>query len=187
MKIDIKLFLLFISVIVIFSLLHHNCNREKTTAITTTTAVIIDTLKLRDTVYFPKPYRVVELHTDTMYIDTSKTIHDYFTDKYYLLSFSDSLLQGTADIKISQNAIELAKFDYEIYRPTILTTTVITEKSVQRFFFSLGGGVNYNFTSKRVGLEMVAGIGIKRHHIHASYDFINQTPHLSWQYQIIRQ
>ena len=187
MKIDIKLFLLFISVIVILALLHINCNRNTKAGIKTTTTVSIDTLQLHDTIYFPKPYKVVELRIDTLYIDTNTTIRDYFTDKYYLLHYQDTTLKTTADVKISKNAVELAKFDYEVYRPTIHTTTVITEKIMQRFSLSLGGGFNYSITGKRAGIELFTGIGIKRHSLHLGYDFINQTPRIGWEYQIIRK
>ena len=187
MKIDIKLLLLVISAIIILSLLQHTCNRNTETAITTTTTVRIDTLKCSDTVYFPKPYSVTVLCTDTLYIDTSAVIRDYFTDKHYLLQYQDTVLKANSDIKISKNAVELVKFDYEVYRPTIHTTTVITEKSVQRFAFSLGGGVNYSIIDKRAGIEILAGIDIKRNSLHFGYDFINQTPHIGWKYQIIKK
>jgi len=184
MKIDIKVFLLFIAGIVILALLHHNCNRNKTvTKITTVTTVSVDTLQFRDTLYFPKPYKIVRHRIDTLYIDTNATIRNYFTDKYYLLHYQDTALKATADIKVSKNAVELAKLDYEVYRPTIHTTTTITEKSMQRFSLSLGGGINYNILNNRVGVEFLAGVGIKRHSLHFGYDFINQTPRIGWQYQ----
>ena len=187
MKIDIRLFLLFICVIVIILLLHRSCHKETTTTVNNITVSRIDTLKVSDTVYFPKPYKTVELRIDTLYIDTATTIRDYYTDKYYLFAYQDSVLQANADVKISKNAIELAKFEYEIYRPTLHTTTVISEKSMQRFSLSLGVGINYNFFGKRAGIEVLTSFWIKRNEILFGYDFINQTPHLGWQYQIIRK
>ncbi len=187
MKIDVKLLLLFTCIPVILFLLHRSCNREIATTVEATTTIRVDTLKVRDTVYFPKPYRVIELRIDTLYIDTPAVIRDYFTDKYYLLSYQDTLLQASAEVKISQNTVEMAKFDYEVYRPTIHTTTVITEKKMQCFSFSLGGGISYNITGKRAGIELLSGIGIQRHSIQIGYDFINQTPRMGWQYQVFRK
>jgi len=127
---------------------------------------------------------VVELKIDTLYVDTSKVIRDYFTEKYYQLSHRDSLLRATAEIKVVENTVKLARLDYEIYRPTIHITTMTTERKLDRFFFSVGGGVNYSIKENRVGAELLAAIGIKRHSIHIGYDFINQTPRLGWQYRI---
>jgi hypothetical protein len=188
MNTNSKLFLLLIAVVFLLYLLRRCPGNDKgvTTRTTTqtTTTIHIDTLIFHDTVYFPTPYKVVELRIDTLYIDTSRTIREYFTDKYYLFTWQDSVLKATGDIKVSKNAIELAMFDYEVYRPTIHTTTIITEKSVRRFFFSAGVGINYSITQHRAGVELLAAIGIKRQNIHIGYDFINQTPRIGWQYQI---
>ena len=184
---NVNLFLLLLVAIVLLYLLRRcsDNDREATTQTTTqTTTILIDTLTVRDTVYFPQPYKVVELRTDTLYIDTARTIREFFTDKYYLFTWQDSLLRATGDIKVSKNSVELAQFEYEIYRPTIHTTTIITKKNIKRFFFSVGGGVSYCITQKRAGVELLAAFGIKRQSIHVGYDFINQTPRLGWQYQI---
>jgi len=183
---NIKTLLLLLIATVALMFLLHRCPSTDTvtTTQTTTTTVHIDTLKFRDTVYFPQPYRVVELRIDTLFIDTSKVIRDYYTEKYYHISYHDTILKALADIKVSENSIELAKFDYEVYRPTIHTTTIITEKSVQRFFLSMGCGVNYCITENRAGIELLAAVGIKRQNIHFGYDFINQTPRIGWQYRI---
>ena len=186
MKIDIKIILLLICAIVILFLLPLNFNRETASSTTaTTTSLRIDTLKAHDTLYFPLPYKVVEHNTDTLYIDTSKVIRDYFTDKYYLFDYQDTTLHASADIKVFQNAVEVAKFEYEVYRPTIHTSTVITERKIQRFSFSLGAGVNYNITDRKAGIELLTSVGLKRHNLLLGYDFINQTPRLGWQYQLV--
>jgi len=185
-KVDFKLFLLAVSVIVIVVLLHRSCDRDTITTTETKTIVRIDTLRHRDTIYFPKPYKVVVRQIDTLYIDTSKVIRDYFTEKYYRLSYSDTTLQATADIVVAENSLELAQLDYLVFRPTIHTITTIKEKTYRRFFLSLGVGANYNIRNNKAGVELLSTIGIKRHSLHLGYDFINQTPRLGWQYQIIR-
>jgi hypothetical protein len=184
MNTNSKLFLLLIAVVILLCWLRCGHKNDTVTTTQTTTTVRIDTLILYNTVYFPQPYKVVELKIDTLYIDTSKVIRDYYTEKYYHISYHDTLLKALADIKVSENSIELAKFDYEVYRPTIHTTTIITEKSVQRFFLSMGCGVNYCIIQNRAGVELLAAIGIKRQSIHIGYDFINQTPRVGWQYRI---
>jgi hypothetical protein len=121
-----------------------------------------------------------------LYIDTTKVIRDYFTEKYYKISYSDTLLKATADILVAENSIELVKLDYQVFRPTIHTFTTIKEKTERRFSFSLGVGANYNIINNKAGVELLTTIWIKRHSLHLGYDFINQTPRLGWQYQIIR-
>jgi hypothetical protein len=184
MKVDIRLFLLFVALIIIVALLQRNCKRDSVITSKTTTTVHIDTLRVRDTVFYPKPYKVIELRIDTLLVDTSKIIRDYFTQKYYQLTHRDSLLRATAEIQVAENSIRFASLDYEIYRPTIHVTTMTTERKQDRFFLSLGGGINYCITKKSFGIEFLAAVGIKRHIIHLGYDFINQTPRLGWQYRI---
>jgi len=180
---DIKnLFLLLLVAIVLVCLLHCCPKYDTVTNTQTTTTVHIDTLTLYKTVYLPQPYKVVELQIDTLYIDTSKVIRDYFTEKYYHISFQDTLLKALADIKVSENSIELAKFDYEVYRPTIYTTTVITETRTPRFSFALGCGTNYNWISGKAGLELNTAMRVKQQSIHLGHDFINQTSRLGWQF-----
>jgi len=184
MKIDLVLFLLICAVIIIVVLLLRNCNRNTVTTVQTTTTMRIDTLRSRDTVYFPKPYKVVERYMDTVYIDTFKTIRDYFTEKYYRLVYEDSLLKAVAELLVAENCIELAKLDYEVYRPVIHTFTLLTEEKRDRFFLSLGAGVSYSIRNKRAGVELLAAFGKKRQSIHLGYDFVNQTPRIGWQYQL---
>jgi hypothetical protein len=184
MKLDLKFFLLFISILVTVFLLYRNCKSDTITTVQTTTTVRIDTLKLHDTVYYPKPYKVIELQIDTLHVDTTQIIRDYFSEKYYQLSFNDSLLKATADIKVGENTLKLAAFNYEVYRPTIQITTMIMEKKMSRLFLSIGGGANYCILGKKAGVEFLATIGVKRQCISIGYDFINQTPRLGWQYRI---
>jgi len=187
MKLSINLLLnivLFCVIIILVIIVLNTCNRE-TTSITerTVTTVRIDTLIIQKTDSFPVPYKVVELSTDTMlYIDTGRVIQDYFTEKSYFFIYEDSAIHATGDIKVLKNAIELAKFDYEVFRPTIYTTTTITEKTVSRYSFALGGGVNYNWKDNRAGLELNAGMRIKRQTILVGHDFINQTTRVGWLY-----
>lgn len=185
MKLSINLLLnivLFCVIIIFVIIVLNTCNREINITERTVTTVRIDTLIMQKTDSFPVPYKVVELSTDTMYIDTSKVIKDYFTEKSYLFTYADSAIHATGDIKVLKNAIELAKFDYEVFRPTIHTTTTITEKTVSRYAFALGGGVNYNWKDNRAGLELNAGMRIKRQTILVGHDFINQTTRVGWLY-----
>jgi hypothetical protein len=185
MKVYFNIFLHIIAAAVIFLLLFRTCKRDTVTTTTQTiTTVRIDTLRLRDTFYFPTPYRVVELQIDSIHVDTAAIIRDYYSEKYYQIHHTDSLLNATAEIKIAENTIKLTTLDYQIFRPTIHTTTIVTQKRINRFFFSAGGGINYNIMNNRAGVELLAAVGIKRHSLHIGYDFLNQTPRLGWQYRI---
>jgi mevalonate pyrophosphate decarboxylase len=74
--------------------------------------------------------------------------------------------------------LRMDTLEMDTLKITIHTHTTITEKKRERFFFSFGGGVNYNILQKKAGIELLATFGVKRQCINIGYDFVNQTPRL---------
>ena len=149
-----------------------------------TTVVKIDTVKIRDTVYFPEPYKI-EMVVIPEKIDTTNIITDYFTAKYYNIDYTDSLIKATTQVKLQNNTIESTILDYQILQKHTITN--IRETYSPRFGLFIGGSVSYSIISHKPGVELNTTFRIKSHHLLIGYDFINQSPRLGWQYQIIKK
>jgi hypothetical protein len=156
-------------------------NAEPKTTITT--IVQIDTVRICDTVYFPKPYKVEPVSIPEK-LDTANIITDYFTVKYYNIDYTDSLIKATTQIKLLNNAIESTILDYQMLQKH--TFTNIRETYSPRFGMSIGGSVSYSIINHKPGMELNTTFRIKSHHLLIGYDFINQSPRLGWQYQITK-
>ena len=183
MKIDWKWILIVLLVIALIAALQRGCRHKDD--ILVETVVVTDTLRGTDSIFFPIPYHITEPLIDTIYIDTSKVLNDYFAEKSYSLTFQDTALSAKADIRVKENAIELAKFDYTMLQRNSITT--IEKYKEYRLLFCLGGGLSYSIPNRKVGVELQAALGIKRHTITAGFDFVNFTPRIGWQYTIIRR
>lgn len=182
MKADWKWAAIALLAIALAASLQRGCHRKGD--ILVETVVVTDTIRGTDSVFFPVPYRVIETMTDTIYIDTAKVVSDYFAEKSYSLTFEDTALTAKADITVKRNSIELAKFDYEMLRHSTITTIEKTKE--HRFLLALGGGLSYSIPNRKVGVELQAAAGIKRHTITAGFDLVNLTPRIGWQYTIYR-
>lgn len=182
MKADWKWAAIALLAIALAASLQRGCHRKDNVLVET--VVVTDTIRGTDSVFFPAPYRVIERTTDTIYIDTAKAVSDYLAEKSYSLTFGDTALTATADITVSRNSIELAKLDYEMLRHT--TTTTIETTKEHRFLLAIGGGLSYSIPNRKVGVELQAAAGIKRHTITAGFDLVNLTPRIGWQYTIYR-
>ena len=74
--------------------------------------------------------------------------------------------------------------DYELlHKHTTITETVFKE---QKFALTLGGGITYSIPDRKPGFELTIGVNIRRSQFQAGYDFVNKSPRIGWQYQIIR-
>ena len=159
------------------------CPKKKIDTETVIT-VRIDTVRVRDTVFFPKPYRV-EPNPVPEEIDTTNIIKDYFTVKYYNIEYTDSLIKATTQVKLLNNAIESTILDYQILQKH--TFTNIRETYSPRFGISVGGSVSYSIINHKPGVELNTTFRLKSHHLLFGYDFINQSPRVGWQYQIYQK
>ena len=64
-----------------------------------------------------------------------------------------------------------------------------TTKTVYRepkFALTVGGGFAYCIAQRKPGFELLLGVNVRRSQFQAGYDFVNMTPRIGWQYQIIR-
>lgn len=148
------------------------------------TTIKIDTLTVRETFFYPRPYKIIERLIDTVFIDTSKAIQDYYTEKHYQVNYEDSIIKAFTDIKIAQNSVESLQLDYKMLSKTTQITMEVSKPG--RIVFLLGGGFNYSLSQKKAGMELTTSLQIKKHQISLGYDFINQTPRLGWQYKITK-
>ena len=69
-----------------------------------TLRVEYDTLKIRDTIEFPKPYNVIDTVVIPQFVDTAAIIEDYFRIRQYLFTYPF----GTISFNVSNNNL----FDY---------------------------------------------------------------------------
>lgn len=183
MKADWKWFAIVMMAVVIFALLHRSCKgRGETVRVTTVTRT--DTLHVTDTVFFPAPYLVTYPVTMPADIDTAAVLADYFSRKSYAIPYEDTAVKAVTDITVTGNAIERVSLDWELLnRHTLTTKTVYREP---KFALTVGGGFAYCIAQRKPGFELLLGVNVRRSQFQAGYDFVNMTPRIGWQYQIIR-
>ena len=66
-----------------------------------TIKVEYDTLKIRDTIYNPQPYAVIDTVQIPQFVDTSAIIRDYFKIRQYLFTYPF----GTVSFNVSNNSL----------------------------------------------------------------------------------
>ncbi|MDL2308877.1 hypothetical protein LJC68_07195 [Bacteroidales bacterium OttesenSCG-928-B11] len=160
-----------------------SCPRPVVDTVTVTSTVTrVDTVRVRDTVYFPQPFKVIET-APPGHIDTAAVIKDYFSEKHYNIDYADSLIKATTQIKLLSNAIESIVLDYDILQKHTFTTIRNTRKP--KFVLALGGSLSYSVPQNRPGMELNATLRFKSHNILIGYDILNGSPRLGWQYDII--
>jgi hypothetical protein len=116
-------------------------------------------------------------------IDTQAILSDYYSQKKYLLPFKDSVACIEVDLTISENQINEATFQYEfLQQNTVITHTVIEES---KWNAALGLGVSYSMKTKLPGINVNAGLDLKRNRILIGYDLINNTLGIAYEYKII--
>ena len=96
----------------------------------------------------------------------------------------DTAVKAVTDITVTGNAIERVSLDWELLnRHTLTTKTVYREP---KFALTVGGGFAYCIAQRKPGFELLLGVNVRRSQFQAGYDFVNMTPRIGWQYQIIR-
>ena len=183
MKIDWKWFAIVMMAVVIVAMLQRGCRREEG-VVQVTTVTRTDTLHVTDTVLFPAPYLVTYPVTMPADIDTAAVLADYFSRKSYAIPYEDTAVKAVTDITVTGNAIERVSLDWEVLnRHTLTTKTVYREP---KFALTVGGGFAYCIAQRKPGFELLLGVNVRRSQFQAGYDFVNMTPRIGWQYQIIR-
>ena len=120
----IAFILLFIAVTFFSGYLVKSCEKKPQPSIISDTIVNIDTLRYKDTVFYPKPVEVIKPVFDSI-IDTVYVINDYYTGKIYEYNFKDTNLTFKAGIMLHKNSLVYLIPEYEIYRKTTTITNNI--------------------------------------------------------------
>jgi len=186
MKRYIAIVVLSIAVIVLTALLFRECSKEcpDTPQYSHTDTIIkIDTLTIKDTTYFPKPYEVI-YHTHDTIKDTVELFNDYFAEKAYNLKYNDTLYDLGINILLERNAIKLLNYDLKIYQKEIYITNTVVKKEI--FSFALGGGLGYRIGTKLPMAELGLQFSFKNNIIDANYDFIDKGISAHYYYKIAK-
>jgi len=179
--------ILIIAFVVMAIFLIKECNRECYNIPDHTnsdTIVKIDTLNFTDTIYYPKPYIVIEHVYDSIYIDTSNVIHDYFRERIYKQTFKDSNYVMDIDINIEQNKLKKFSYDLEVFqKSTTITYNVIAK---EKFSLAFGGGVGWGFKTSKPSIHLGLETSFDRNIIGANYEFFDRALILDYKYKLIR-
>ena len=143
-----------------------SCEKQPQPSIIRDTTTTIDTIRYKDTVFYPKPVEVLKPIYDSI-IDTVFVINDYFTGKIFEYGFKDTNIKFHAGIMIHKNALVSFIPEYEIYRKTTTITNTIT-KPAPELMALIGAGFDvYNY---KLGLNLTAGVYYKKNIISIYYD-----------------
>lgn len=87
--------------------------------------------------------------------DTIEAQNGYFRTFVYNRSFSDTSLKLSLVDTVSQNAIKGTKWDYQILRPTVTSTTTITPQNLARNKVFVGLGVGLSSSTFAINPKVV--------------------------------
>ncbi len=111
----------------------------------------------------PIPYEVVVCDTDTVTIaDTVEVLRDYYSSRFYNFPFADSLVFGDVSLNISQNKLQSFNMDYKVVERTVY--------ELPKWSWSVGGGIEYDWQNKAMNLEVMGGVGCKKHNVMLGVD-----------------
>lgn len=158
---DTKTLLIIILVIIIIIL--RQCNGKPSPIETVITKVETRWDTITETIpeYIPKWYSRVERDTiiDTVYIDTTKVLEDYFASYTYLDTLKNDSVTIIINDTISQNKIKNRNVRYDILYPT---KTVTIEHYLNNREFYIGPRAGITYGGNNVGLSFVGIEGLFR-------------------------
>ena len=143
-----------------------SCEKQPQPSIIRDTTTTIDTIRYKDTVFYPKPVEVLKPIYDSI-IDTVYVINDYYTGKIYEYNFKDTNIKFHAGIMIHKNALVSFIPEYEIYRKTTTITNTITQPEPELMALIGAGFDVYNY---KLGLNLTAGVYYKKNIVSIYYD-----------------
>ena len=112
-----------------------------------------DTIK----VYNSVPYRVYDTITNlqAIYIDTHKTIEDYFKVREYKLDFgNDTIGVFTVNAKVFQNTLNYAEAHIEPVIKTVTTTKTEYKVRALQIYAMLGSSVDLRCNQIQAGVDI---------------------------------
>jgi hypothetical protein len=153
-----------------------SCNNTTDTIVNT--IIKIDTIQGENIIIKPSPDTIIQNDSIpyyvNVYIDTNKTIRDYFAiKKYNILMRDDSVAQLILHASITKNAIDSVSLDQKIYTKT----KIIKEPLRNKFYLGIAPGISLKDTT--VMISGVAVLNTKKDHLY----FIKAEP-LRQQYEI---
>lgn len=143
-----------------------SCEKKPQPSIIRDTTTTIDTIRYKDTVFYPKPVEVLKPIYDSI-IDTVFVINDYFTGKIFEYGFKDTNITFKAGIMLHKNTIVSLIPEYEIYRKTTTITNTITQPAPELMALIGSGFDVYNY---KIGLNISAGVYYKKNIVSIYYD-----------------
>lgn len=143
-----------------------SCEKKPQPSIIRDTTTTIDTIRYKDTVFYPKPIEVLKPIYDSI-IDTVFVINDYFTGKIFEYGFKDTNITFKAGIMLHKNTIVSLIPEYEIYRKTTTITNTITQPAPELMALIGAGFDVYNY---KLGLNLTAGVYYKKNIVSIYYD-----------------
>lgn len=162
----IAFILLFLAVAFFSGYFVKSCEKKPQPSIIRDTVVNIDTLRYKDTVFYPKPVEVIKPVFDSI-IDTVFIIQDYYSGKIYEYNFKDSNLSIKSNIIIHKNQLVSLFNEYEIYRKTTTITNTVTIPAPELMALIGAGFDVYNY---KLGLNLTAGVYYKKNIVSIYYD-----------------
>lgn len=112
-----------------------------------------DTIKIM----YPEPYKVYDTITDlqTIYVDTAKSIDDYFKVREYYLDFSnDTLGKFVVETKVHQNSLMYAEAQIEPIIKTVTTTKTEYKVKALQIYAMLGSSVDLRCNQIQAGVDV---------------------------------
>ena len=163
-----------------------SCEKKPQPSIIRDTTTTIDTLRYKDTVFYPKPVEVLKPIYDSI-IDTVFVINDYFTGKIFEYGFKDTNITFKAGIMLHKNSIVSLIPEYEIYRKTTTITNNIEIIKPPKFALSVGADIGAILDSTKVKplLFITASIQQNKSIYEAGYDPFNKAAKVGFKYTII--
>ena len=143
-----------------------SCEKKPQPSIIRDTTTTIDTIRYKDTVFYPKPVEVLKPIYDSI-IDTVFVINDYFTGKIFEYGFKDTNITFKAGIMLHKNTIVSLIPEYEIYRKTTTITNTITQPAPELMALIGAGFDVYNY---KLGINISAGVYYKKNIVSIYYD-----------------
>lgn len=162
----IAFILLFIAVAFFSGYLVKSCEKKPQPSIISDTIVNIDTLRYKDTIFYPKPVEVIKPVFDSI-IDTVYVIQDYYSGKIYEYNFKDTNIKFHAGIMLHKNSLVSFIPEYEIYRKTTTITNNIVTNDPPKYIIMLGGGIDYY---NKLGLNISASLYFNKNDVGVFYD-----------------
>lgn len=135
------------------------------TITTTDTITRIDSIKGETKIIAPKTDTVIKEFPYPVYIDTNKTIRDYFlTKKYDILMRDDSVAKLLLHASIRQNAIDSISLEQNIYHKTTTITKYIKEPLRNKVYVGVAPG--YSIKDSSVLVSGVVALNTKKDHLY---------------------